>query len=122
VGSFIDSVIYGKWQLTYKCVVAQYHGDCNEPDLTDCGDFCSCEYSLSTDRERRRLRPPAQMKYEQKQSRGMHCSIVFWEAAGAMNVKWHKVVFVLLLFLLYIIYLRGETILGNIACPSYVIK
>jgi hypothetical protein len=50
VGSFIDSVVYGNWQLTYNGeLVARYHGDCNEPDLTDCGDFCSCKYSLTAD-------------------------------------------------------------------------
>jgi hypothetical protein len=50
VGSFIDSVIYGNWQLMYNGeLVARYHGDCNEPDLTDCGDFCSCKYSLTAD-------------------------------------------------------------------------
>jgi hypothetical protein len=50
VGSFIDSAIYGNWQLMYNGeLVARYHGDCNEPDLTHCGDFCSCKYSLSAD-------------------------------------------------------------------------
>jgi hypothetical protein len=50
VGSFIDSVIYGNWQLMYNGeLVARYHGDCNEPGLTDCGDFCSCKYSLTAD-------------------------------------------------------------------------
>jgi hypothetical protein len=50
VGSFIDSVIYGNWQLMYNGeLVARYHGDCNEPNLTHCGDFCSCKYNLTAD-------------------------------------------------------------------------
>jgi hypothetical protein len=50
VGSFIDSVIYGNWQLMYNGkLVAGYHGDCNEPNLTHCGDFCSCKYNLTAE-------------------------------------------------------------------------
>jgi hypothetical protein len=50
VGQFVDTVIYGDWQLMYNGeMVAKYNGDCNAANLTHCGAYCSCSYSLRAD-------------------------------------------------------------------------
>jgi hypothetical protein len=48
VGLFVDTIIYGTWQLSYNDeLVARYNGDCNTTDVTHCGAYCSCTYNLT---------------------------------------------------------------------------
>ena len=47
VGTFVDTVVYGNWQLMYNGeTVARYNGDCNATDVSHCGAYCSCTYIL----------------------------------------------------------------------------
>ena len=50
VGSFVNTTTYGSWELLYQGEqVASYHGSCENTEVTECGDYCVCSYTLAAE-------------------------------------------------------------------------
>ena len=50
ISQLLGQNVYGKFSIFFdEMLVSNYDGDCEEVGTTDCGEFCSCDFVLSTD-------------------------------------------------------------------------
>ncbi|EEC45268.1 predicted protein [Phaeodactylum tricornutum CCAP 1055/1] len=51
VANFAGTNVFGHWELFYNnSLAASYNGNCNDTAVNECGEYCSCKYTLTSRR------------------------------------------------------------------------